>query len=170
MPAVDCFFVLKTVPDVLCGPQVGGSCPGLHTYKRCWPSRTRTAKMLSKRWLTSLLKRSARRWAKNVETTMNAARCLTRTAKRWRSRFPWKSVPALISQGTVQPLFFSSTISLSHFIVVLQGADHFKACIWAARIPVRYESCISVCCEEKVFFMMILFLSVVHLTGWLCHK
>ena len=88
---------------------------------------------------------------------MNAARCLTRTAKRWRSRFPWKSVPALISQGTVQPLFFSSTISLSHFIVVLQGADHFKACIWAARIPVRYESCISVCCEEKVFFMMILF-------------
>ena len=118
MPAVDCFFVLKTVPDVLCGPQVGGSCPGLHTYKRCWPSRTRTAKMLSKRCLTSLLKRSARRWAEKCQTIMNAARCLTRTAKRWRSRFPWKSVPALISQGTVQPLFFSSTISLSHFIVV----------------------------------------------------
>ena len=35
----------------------------------------------------------------------------------------------------------------------LQGADHFKACIWAARIPVRYESCISVCqCDEIVFF------------------
>ena len=130
MPAVDCFFVLKTVPDVLCGPQVGGSCPGLQTDKQqCWPSRTRIVKMSSKRCLTSLLKRSARRWAENVKRLMilNAARCLTRTAKRWRSRFPWKSVPALISQGTVQPLFFSSTISLSHFIVFFTGSRSFQS-------------------------------------------
>jgi hypothetical protein len=80
VPAVDCFFVLKTVPDVLCGPQ---------PYQDCQDVVKEVPYLAPEETCEQVPYETCDTVEEQVLSTATALHCTVASRCRWRSAPAW---------------------------------------------------------------------------------